>query len=131
VAQVYALTDVVGLRYRALILLAAFTSLRWAELAALTPADIDLDARTVRVTGQLYYHKAGYSFRPPKSRAGVRVVAFPELIVSDVRKHLDWLPSCRRARNGHETAVRLPGLVNDLRPDRDSNAGPTADRENQ
>jgi integrase len=93
VAQVYALADAVGLRYRALILLAAFTSLRWAELAALTPADIDLDARTVRVTRQLYYHEAGYSFRPPKSRAGVRVVAFPELIVPDVRKHLDWLPA--------------------------------------
>ena len=93
VAQVYALADAVGLRYRALILLAAFTSLRWAELAALTPADIDLDARTVRVTRQLYYHQAGYSLRPPKSRAGVRVVAFPELIVPDVRKHLDWLPA--------------------------------------
>jgi integrase len=92
VAQVYALADAVGLRYRALILLAAFTSLRWAELAALTPADIDLDARTVRVIRQLYYHEAGYSFRPPKSRAGVRVVAFPELIVPDVRKHLEWLP---------------------------------------
>ena len=76
-----------------MILLAAFTSLRWAELAALTPSDIDLDARTVRVTRQLYYHEAGYSFRPPKSRAGVRVVAFPELIVPDVRKHLDWLPA--------------------------------------
>jgi integrase len=47
-AQVYALADAVGLRYRALVLLGAFTSLRWAELAALTPADIDLDALTVR-----------------------------------------------------------------------------------
>ena len=93
VAQVYALAYAVGLRYRALILLAAFTSLRWAELAALTPADIDLDACTVRVTRQLYYHEAGYSFRPPKSRAGLRVVAFPDLIVPDVRKHLGWLPS--------------------------------------
>jgi integrase len=93
VTQVYALADAVGLRYRALILLAAFTSLRWAELAALTPADINLDARTVRVTRQLYYHGAGYSFGPPKSRAGVRVVSFPELIVPDVRKHLEWLPS--------------------------------------
>jgi len=27
------------------------------------------------------------------SHAGVRVVAFPELIVPDVRKHLEWLPS--------------------------------------
>ena len=93
VAQVYALADAVGLRYRALILLAAFTSLRWAELTALRPEDIDLDARTVRVTRQLYYHGAGYSFGPPKSRAGVRVVDFPELIVPDVREHLDWLPS--------------------------------------
>jgi hypothetical protein len=33
-----------GLRYRALILLAAFSSLRWGELAALRPEDIDLDA---------------------------------------------------------------------------------------
>jgi integrase len=93
VAQVYALADAVGLRYRALILLVTFASLRWAELAALRPEDIDLDARTVRVTRQLYYHEAGYSFAPPKSRAGVRVVAFPDLIVPDLRKHLDWLPS--------------------------------------
>ena len=53
VAQVYALADAVGLRYRALILLAAFSSLRWGELAALRPEDIDLDACTVRVTRQL------------------------------------------------------------------------------
>lgn len=93
VTQVYGLADAVGLRYRALILLAAFTSLRWAELAALRPEDIDLDARTVRVTRQLYYHGAGHSFGPPKSRAGVRDVDFPELILPDVREHLDWLPS--------------------------------------
>lgn len=93
VAQVYALADAVGLRYRALILLAAFTSLRWAELAALTPADIDLDARTVRVTRQLDYHRKGYGFGPPKSKAGVRLVAFPELIVPDLREHLHWVPS--------------------------------------
>ena len=92
VTQVYAVADAVGLRYRALILLAAFTSLRWAELAALRPADIDLDARTVKVTRQLHYHQAGHSFGPPKSRAGVRVVDFPDLIVPDVREHLAWLP---------------------------------------
>ena len=91
--QVYALADAVGLRYRALVLLAAFTSLRWAELAALRPEDIDLDARTARVTRQLYYHDAGHSFGPSKSRAGVRDVDFPELIVPDLREHLDWLPS--------------------------------------
>ena len=35
----------------------------------------------------------------PKSRAGVRVVDFPELILPDARKHLDcWLPSSAGAR---------------------------------
>jgi integrase len=93
VAQVYALADAVGLRYRALILLAAFTSLRWAELAALTPADIDLHALTVRVVRQLDYHDKGYKFGPPKSKAGVRTVPFPGLIVPDLREHLHWVPS--------------------------------------
>ena len=74
-------------------MLATFASLRWAELAALRPEDIDLDARTVRVTRQLRYHQAGYSFGPPKSRAGRRVVAFPDLITSDLRQHLEALPT--------------------------------------
>jgi integrase len=92
VAQVYALAAAVPARYRALILLATFASLRWGELAALRPEDIDLDACTVRVTRQLNYHGAGYSFGPPKSRASRRAVAFPALIAPDLREHLDGLP---------------------------------------
>ena len=92
VPQVYALADAIGPRYRALILLATFASLRWAELAALTPQDIDLDACTVRVTRQINYPPGGgHSFGPPKSRAGRRVISFPDLIVPDLRKHLDGL----------------------------------------
>jgi hypothetical protein len=41
VSRVYALADAIGLRYRALILLVTFASLRWAELAELAPRDID------------------------------------------------------------------------------------------
>jgi integrase len=79
-------------RYRALILLATFASLRWAELAALTPHDIDLDACTVRVTRQISYPPGGgHFFGPPKSRADRRVVSFPDLIVPDIRAHLDGL----------------------------------------
>ena len=92
VAQVYALADAVEPAYRALILLATFASLRWAELAALRPEDIDLEGCTVRVTRQLHYHQAGYSFGPPKSRAGRRVVAFPELITPDLSQHLEAVP---------------------------------------
>ncbi len=93
VAQVYALADAVGLRYRALILLAAFSSLRWGELAALRPEDINLDACTVRVTRQLNKPGAVPLFGPPKSRAGRRVVDFADLIVPDLRKHLGAVPA--------------------------------------
>ena len=53
VPQVYALADATDERYRVLVLLAAFTSLRWGELAALRRSDIDVQARTVRVARQL------------------------------------------------------------------------------
>ena len=90
IAEVYALADAIGLRYAALILLATFASLRWAELAALTPQDIDLASCTVRVTRQIdYLPGGGHSFGPPKSKAGRRLVPFPELIAPDLRKHLD------------------------------------------
>ncbi|WP_143736983.1 hypothetical protein [Microbispora sp. GKU 823] len=50
VAQVFELADQ---RFRALILLATFASLRWGEVIALRRSDIDLNARTVRVREQL------------------------------------------------------------------------------
>jgi len=92
VHQVYALADAIRPRYRALILLATFASLRWAELAALTPQDINLAACTVRVTRQINYPPGGgHTFGPPKSRASRRVVSFPDLIVPDLREHVDGL----------------------------------------
>jgi integrase len=54
VTQVYALAEAIDRRYRALVLLAAFGSLRWGELAALRRSDIDLANRTIRVDRQLY-----------------------------------------------------------------------------
>lgn len=76
-------------RFRALVLLAAFASLRWGEVTALCRADLDLKARTVRV-------RAAYSERStgelvlglPKSKAGRRVVGIPEAIVPALREHL-------------------------------------------
>jgi integrase len=74
------------------------SSLRWGELTALRPEDIDLDARTVRVTRQLNKPGAVPSFGPPKSRAGRSIVVFASLIVPDLHKHLDALPQRRSAR---------------------------------
>jgi integrase len=89
VAQVYALAEAVGGRYRALVLLAVFGSLRWDELAALRRLDIDIQARTVRVSRQLSEQRGGgFAFGPPKSAAGQRTVAIPDVITPDLAAHI-------------------------------------------
>jgi integrase len=89
VPQVFALSDAIAPRYQALVLLATFTSLRWGELCALRPSDIDMEARTVRVERSLTELQNGaLAFGPPKSDAGRRTVGFPELIAPVVRWHL-------------------------------------------
>ena len=89
IPHVFALADAIGQRYRALVLLAVFGSLRWGELAALRRCDIDLDARTVSVTRQLTEVSGHLAFGPPKSDAGKRVIVIPDLIIPDIRWHLN------------------------------------------
>jgi integrase len=76
-------------RYRALVLLATFASLRWGEATALTRADLDLKARTVRVRVAYVERSSGpLVLGPPKSRAGRRVVGIPAAIIPDLERHL-------------------------------------------
>lgn len=90
IPEVYALAAAIHPRYRALVLLGAFTSLRWAELAALRPGDIDLDACTIRVDRQLIEQQGGgAAFGPPKSKAGKRTVLFHAMLYAELRQHLD------------------------------------------
>lgn len=77
-------------RFRSLVLLATFASLRWAEAIALRRSDIDLVARTVRVREQLVELDGGdMVLSPPKSRAGKRVVGIPAVIIPELAEHLD------------------------------------------
>ncbi|HUZ54420.1 MAG TPA: site-specific integrase, partial [Streptosporangiaceae bacterium] len=83
IAQVYALADLIDQRYRALVLLGTFGSLRWGELAALRRKDIDLKAFTIRVERQLTETIGGGSvFGLPKSDAGLRTVPLPGVIAA-------------------------------------------------
>ena len=76
-------------RWRAFVLLATFTSLRWGEITALTRADIDLKARSVRVRVAYVQRSSGpLVLGPPKSRAGRRVVGIPAAIIPDLDQHL-------------------------------------------
>lgn len=87
--QVFALADRMPERYRALVLLATFASLRWGEVSALHRGDFDCRAGTVRVRQAFVEQRGvGLVLGPPKSRAGRRVVAVPATIVPAVSDHL-------------------------------------------
>jgi integrase len=88
VEQVYRLADAMPARFRALVLLAALTGIRWGELVALRRSDVDLDAPTVRVPRKLAALRHRMEFGPPKSEAGRRVVALPSSAVAELRAHL-------------------------------------------
>jgi integrase len=90
VAQVFELAErMPQRRFRVLILLTAFASLRWGEVTALRRQDIAEDAGSVRIA---FAHTEvvgrGIVLGPPKSRAGVRTVAIPAAIRADVAEHL-------------------------------------------
>ena len=59
IGQVYALAAAIDQRYRALVLLGTFSSLRWGELAGLRRCDIDLADRTVEVRRSLTERSGG------------------------------------------------------------------------
>jgi integrase len=88
VAQVFALADAMPARFAALIVVAAFSSLRWGELAALRRCDVDLTTGTVRVPRTLTALRNRMEFGAPKSAAGNRVVALPAVARSALAAHL-------------------------------------------
>ncbi len=90
VVQVFALTDQMPARFRAFVLAAAFTGLRWGELIALRRCDVDLDELKVRVARKLAQLGSGAMVAgPTKSVAGVRTVSLPGPISLDLQNHLE------------------------------------------
>ena len=76
-------------RFRCLVLLTAFTSLRWGEATALRRADVDLKVGTVRVRAAYVERSTGEMLiGPPKWKAGRRIVGIPTAIVPDLTMHL-------------------------------------------
>src|SRR6266568_355671 len=88
--EVFALADAFDRRYRLLILLAVFCSLRWGELAALARGAIDVDGATLVVRAGVVELKNGALVTgPPKTDAGNRVLSIPDFLLADVADHLD------------------------------------------
>jgi len=78
--QINRLAEAVGPRWEALIMTAAYTGLRWGELAGLRLPRLDLERRTVTVTEQLTELSGQIEWGPPKTAAGRRTVSLPVLL---------------------------------------------------
>jgi len=89
VAEVMELAERVPDRFRAMILVATFGTLRYGEASGLQRADLDLDAGTVFVRRSLTEVRGtGLVLGPPKSRAGLRTVSLPGVVVDELKRHL-------------------------------------------
>ena len=88
VVQVLALAEAVPTRFRALVIVAALSGLRWGELVALRRCDVDLIEGTVRVPRKLAALRNRMEFGPPKSEAGNRTVALPKAAVAALKPHM-------------------------------------------
>lgn len=77
-------------KYRLVVLLGFWLSLRIGEILALRRRDIDLDGKVVRITHAVTYSKEyGFVDGDPKTEAGIRSIPIPDGLVAEIRKHID------------------------------------------
>ncbi len=87
--EVLRLADVIEGRYRLLVLLAVFGSLRYGELMGLRRSDFDLAQGLVRVERSVSLVGSRQVVKRPKTAAGVRTVALPMWLVPELLQHFD------------------------------------------
>ena len=75
-------------RYRAAVLVAAWSGLRGGELFALRRRDVDTATGTIRVDRTMIELPSGIDFGPPKSDAGRRTVTLPPTVAVALNEHL-------------------------------------------
>ncbi|WP_166664496.1 tyrosine-type recombinase/integrase [Actinophytocola oryzae] len=82
--------DAIQPRYRLMVLLATFASLRFAEMVGLQRQDLDLVNGVVHVRRQaIQTNKQQIISTDPKSAAGKRRVIVPPFMVAEMTAHLD------------------------------------------
>ncbi|WP_326597861.1 tyrosine-type recombinase/integrase [Streptomyces sp. NBC_01803] len=91
VAQVDALADAMGPRWRLMVYLAAYGPARPEEQAEMRRPDVDLDVPGVWVRRAAPELTTGRRVvGDTKSAAGKRLIALPAFMAKDLRRHLDW-----------------------------------------
>ena len=90
--EIEALAKELPERYRALIFTAAYTGLRWGEIAALKVKNVDLVKGTIRVTEALA-EVNGHLKEGPTKTGATRTVALPTFLRQMLSEHLANYPS--------------------------------------
>ncbi|GAA1566838.1 site-specific integrase [Kribbella sancticallisti] len=90
VPEVYQVANGVHPRFRVLVLLATFGSLRWGELAGLQRRHVDLVNGVVRIRQAVVELPTGeLRTSSPKSAAGRRTIYLDEFVMDDIRTHFE------------------------------------------
>jgi integrase len=100
IPQLHALAEAVPGRYRALVLVAGYSGLRWGELVGLRRRRVDLAGDRIHVVEQVAEVAGKFIISPPKTAAGQRVVVLPAVAVAALAEHLE-----------HSAAPEPEGLV--------------------
>lgn len=89
VQEVLALSRAMPEHLATMVIVAAFSGLRWGELTGLTRGSVDTSAGTIRVHQALIETTSGkMSFGPPKTEAGRRIVHLPSAVMVGLAEHL-------------------------------------------
>ena len=104
--QITGVVEALPDRWRAFVLLDAYSSLRWSELVALKRDDIDLEARTVRVDEALVEVRGKFVWGRPKTMKSRREIDLPEVIIRPMAEHmLRYPPLLNTEDPNHEGLV--------------------------
>lgn len=76
-------------RYWCMVLIGAYTGLRWGETAALRDRRVDLLRGVLRVEETLTDVRGRVAFKEPKSKASRRPVKLPATLADAIRTHME------------------------------------------
>lgn len=90
--EIKLLAETIDERYRAMVLTAAYSGLRFGELCALRVERFDALRRAIRVEESLSEVRSQFIFKSPKSDASRRTVSVPGFLVKELAQHLATYP---------------------------------------
>jgi len=91
VDEVFALAEAIGIRWRFMVFLGAFATLRPEELAELRRSSVNLTKDTLKIRLASPELSTGKRVTgPPKTAAGKRTITLPAFLHTELRQHMAW-----------------------------------------